>query len=81
MDPKLIDWEKHLQFYTCGTQRYYFKMDNIDPQGDQMPLISKNKYEYFEDIKFAYFSRPLLTPRMREIRAEVFRSSLFHEFV
>ena len=44
-------------------------------------LISKNKFEYFEDLRFAFTSRPILSANINDIRAEVFKSKLLQDFI
>ena len=51
-----------------------FKQDVIDPYGEKAMLLSKNRFEYFEDIKFAFFERPILALDPKYIRFDVLKS-------
>ena len=56
IDPKTIDWPLATKIYIYGMQKYILKQEVICPTNEKAPIIPKNKYTYFEDIKFAFFN-------------------------
>lgn len=82
MDPKIIDWAKFLQYYAYGAQKYIFKQDAIIPFGDRELLLSKNYFTNFENIKYAFISKPLrISNDYHDIRSEVLSQAQLHEFI
>jgi Male sterility protein len=82
MDPTIIDWAKFLQYYAYGAQKYIFKQDAIIPFGDRELLLSKNYFTNFENIKYAFISKPLrISNDYHDIRSEVLSQAQLHEFI
>jgi hypothetical protein len=42
-------------------QKFILKQEVICPTNEKAPIIQKNQYTYFEDIKFAFFNGQTIT--------------------
>lgn len=56
MDPVEIDWPLVIQLYSYGIQKFIFKYDVNPPDRVKTSIIAKNNFDYFEDIKWAFFN-------------------------
>ncbi|CDW80559.1 male sterility protein [Stylonychia lemnae] len=61
IDPKTINWGFYVRAYIHGMQNYILNEDVINPSQHKAPLIPKNQFTYFEDLKFALLKNPTLT--------------------
>jgi len=67
-----IDWAYLTPLYFYGVNKFYLKIDPIYPL--ENALIPKNRYEYFEDLKYAFRSRDLQLPDFEKIRQDALNS-------
>jgi len=56
IDPKIVDWRYAIQCYVHGIQKYCLKQESIPPSHDSRPMIRKNDFGYFQDLKWAFFN-------------------------
>lgn len=73
-DPKAVDWKVGIPLYGYGAQKFLMNMDPILPMKQTQPLIRKNHFEYFEDIKYAFLSRPIVTVDIEQLRKDALNS-------
>lgn len=60
-----------------GIQKYYLKEDSVAPFEETTALIRKNDFEYFEDLRWAFFNgKPILQQDLSHIRRDVIASSI-----
>ncbi|CDW87851.1 male sterility protein [Stylonychia lemnae] len=55
-DAKTIDWPLYVKIYVYGMQKFILKEEVICPTQEKAPIIPKNNFTYFEDIKFAFLN-------------------------
>jgi len=62
IDPKEIDWRQTTKLYIHGIQKFCLKQETVAPDQKDTPLIRKNDFEYFEDLRWAFFNgKPILS--------------------
>lgn len=62
IDPKEIDWRLTIKFYIHGIKKYCLKQESVAPDQKDTALIRKNDFEYFEDLRWAFFNgKPILS--------------------
>jgi hypothetical protein len=62
IDPKVINWRSAIKQYVHGIQKYCLKQESVAPDNKNTALIRKNDFEYFEDLKWAFFNgKPILS--------------------
>jgi len=61
IDPREIDWRQATKFYLHGIQKFCLKQESVAPNEQTTALIRKNDFEYFEDLRWAFFNgKPIL---------------------
>ena len=61
IDPKTFDWFQGANLYGYGIEKYMHKVDVVQPDGNQMMIIHKNQFRYFDDIKRAFSELEIIT--------------------
>lgn len=60
-----------------GIQKFCLKQDTVAPNEETTALIRKNDFEYFEDLRWAFFNgKPILQQDLGQIRRDVMASSI-----
>ena len=82
IDPKVIDWSNTVQSYVHGIQKFCLKQESLAPGQNSTALIRKNDFEYFEDLRWAFFNgKPILSQDLMQIRRDVLSSSILQNFI
>jgi alcohol-forming fatty acyl-CoA reductase len=62
LDPKEINWRHTVKSYNHGIQKFCLKQESVAPDSKSTALIRKNDFEYFEDLRWAFFNgKPILS--------------------
>jgi hypothetical protein len=56
VDPKEINWAVTTRQYIYGLQKFVLKQDVFLPDYEVTTLVRKNSFEYFEDLRWAFFN-------------------------